>query len=116
MHPPGTVLVRAIMGGVATPDLADLGDAESTSRALDALDRAWGVAGAPLRTWIGRQERGIPQYVIGHQARLQRIDERPRRHPGLHLAGNAYRGIAAGKLVDDADLVAHAGWAVAGAA
>jgi protoporphyrinogen/coproporphyrinogen III oxidase len=114
--PPGTVLIRVIMGGVATPDIAELSDAELTQHALDALDRAWGLTGAPLRTWMGRQERGIPQYVIGHQARLRRIDEGLRRQPGLHLAGNAYRGIAVGKLVDDADLVANAVWAATGAA
>jgi protoporphyrinogen/coproporphyrinogen III oxidase len=113
--PDGTVLVRAIMGGVDDPDFDQRSDAEVEAIALDAVDHAWGLAGAPLRSWVGRQERGIPQYVIGHHARLARIAARLDRYPGLHLAGNAYRGIAVGKLVDDAEVVANAVWDAAAA-
>jgi protoporphyrinogen/coproporphyrinogen III oxidase len=113
--PDGTVLVRAIMGGVDDPAFVSRSDADIEAIALDAIDRAWGLAGAPLRTWVGRQTRGIPQYVIGHHARLARIEGRLARFVGLHLAGNAYRGIAVGKLVDDADVVANAVWDAAAA-
>ncbi len=111
--PDGTVLVRAIMGGVDDPGFDDRSDADIEAIALDAVDRAWGLASAPLRTWVGRQGRGIPQYVIGHHARLARIEGRLARFGGLHLAGNAYRGIAVGKLVDDAEVVASAVWEAA---
>jgi oxygen-dependent protoporphyrinogen oxidase len=76
--------------------------------ALDAVDRAWGIAAPPVRTWVGLQERGIPQYVLGHLERLERIEGCLRRLGGLHVAGNAYRGIAVGKLVDDAEYIAEA--------
>jgi len=112
--PPGAVLVRAIMGGVAGPPIDELSDAEMKGIARTAVDRAWGLVegpdGAPHRSWVGRQDRGIPQYVMGHQARLDRIEERLRELPGIHLAGNAYRGIAVGKLVDDAEAIANAVW------
>lgn len=112
--PDGTVLVRVIMGGVAGPPIDELADAEMERIALTAVDRAWGLVegtdGAPLRAWVGRQDRGIPQYVVGHQARLDRIETRLRALPGIHLAGNAYRGIAVGKLVEDAEVVADAVW------
>jgi oxygen-dependent protoporphyrinogen oxidase len=35
----------------------------------------------------------MAQYVSGHTARIQRIEELRRQLPGLELAGNAYRGI-----------------------
>ena len=108
--PADHVLLRVIQGGVARPDLDDLGDEELLRAALDAVDRAWGVAAPPVRTWVGRQERGIPQYVLGHLDRLERIEGRLRRLGGLHVAGNAYRGIAVGKLVDDAEHVAASVW------
>ena len=108
--PDGHLLLRVIMGGVADPDLATRSDAELETIALDALDRAWGLARSPLRTWVGRQSRGIPQYVLGHGARLDRLEARLRRFPGLHVAGNAYRGVAVGKLVEDAEVVAAAVW------
>ncbi len=104
--PPDVVLVRVIMGGADHMDLNEKSDEERAAIAMDAVDRAWGVDGAPIRSWVGRQTDGIPQYVLGHQARVARVEERLRRRPGLHLAGNAYRGIAVGKLVDDAELVA----------
>ena len=110
--PAGTVLVRVIMGGVAGPAIDQLSDAEMERIARTAIDRAWGLVDGPeakpLRSWVGRQDRGIPQYVMGHQARLDRIESRLRDLPGIHLAGNAYRGIAVGKLVDDAEVVANA--------
>jgi len=113
--PDGTVLVRAIMGGVDDPAFDARSDDDTEAIALDAVDRAWGVSRAPLRSWVGRQERGIPQYVIGHHARLARIQGHLARFGGLHLAGNAFRGIAVGKLVDDADVVASAVWDAAAA-
>ena len=108
--PEGHVLLRIIQGGVARPDLDDLDDDALVRAALDAVDRAWGIAAPPVRTWVGRQERGIPQYVLGHLERLERIEGRLRRLGGLHVAGNAYRGIAVGKLVEDAEHVATAVW------
>jgi oxygen-dependent protoporphyrinogen oxidase len=35
----------------------------------------------------------MPQYVLGHPERLARIDAALERHPGLALAGAAYRGV-----------------------
>jgi oxygen-dependent protoporphyrinogen oxidase len=35
----------------------------------------------------------MPQYVLGHPQRVERIDEALVRHPGLALAGAAYRGV-----------------------
>ena len=109
--PEGHVLLRVIQGGVARPELDDLDDDELVRAALDAVDRAWGITAPPVRTWVGRQERGIPQYVLGHLERLERVERRLRRLGGLHVAGNAYRGIAVGKLVEDAEHVAAAVWA-----
>jgi protoporphyrinogen/coproporphyrinogen III oxidase len=113
--PPGTVLVRVIMGGVDHPELMGRADAELEDVALDALDRAWGIAGSPLHTWVIRQASGIPQYVMGHVARLARIEERLRAFPGIQVAGNAFRGVAVGKLVEDAESVAAAVWSAAAA-
>ncbi len=35
----------------------------------------------------------MPQYVLGHLERLERIDAALERQPGLALAGAAYRGV-----------------------
>lgn len=108
--PEGHVLLRVIQGGVARPDLDDLDDEALLRAAHEAVDRAWGIAAPPVRTWVGRQQRGIPQYVLGHLERLERLEGRLRHLGGLHVAGNAYRGIAVGKIVDDAEHVAATVW------
>jgi protoporphyrinogen/coproporphyrinogen III oxidase len=35
----------------------------------------------------------MPQYVLGHPTRLDRIERALAAHPGLALAGAAYRGV-----------------------
>jgi oxygen-dependent protoporphyrinogen oxidase len=35
----------------------------------------------------------MPQYNLGHPAKLERIDAALKRWPALALAGNGYRGI-----------------------
>ncbi len=38
-------------------------------------------------------QRAIPQYVAGHEQRLQALDERLKAFPGLFLTGNAFSGV-----------------------
>jgi oxygen-dependent protoporphyrinogen oxidase len=109
--PEGKVLLRAIQGGTGNTPIEERSDEDLIDVAVDVIDRAWGLVEAPERTWVMRQRRGIPQYVLGHGPRLDRIEARLRRHGRLHLAGNAYHGIAVGKLVDDGERVAQAVWA-----
>lgn len=109
MHAPdGQVLLRAIVGGAAMPDVEQRDDADVLAAALDAVELAWGRRASPLATWVRRQRRGIPQYELGHLDRVAQAEAALSAFPGLHLAGNAFHGIAVGKLVDDAERVAAA--------
>ena len=47
----------------------------------------------PDSTLVTRWDRAMPQYEVGHLARLERIDHGILRAPGVFLAGSAYRGI-----------------------
>jgi len=104
--PEGYVLVRIIMGGVHQPDLLTRSDADLVGIACQALDKSLGLKGGPEKTWVGRQESAIPQYLLGHNARVEGVAKRLAAFPGLHVAGNAYRGISVGSIVEDADRVA----------
>ncbi len=42
---------------------------------------------------MGRYPRAMPQYQIGHLARVEAIEGCVRELPGLALAGGAYRGV-----------------------
>ncbi|MFM8327144.1 MAG: hypothetical protein ACKN9U_19985, partial [Pirellulaceae bacterium] len=47
----------------------------------------------PLHRQMVRWHQAMPQYCIGHLARLQRIEERRMQLPGLYLTGNAFEGV-----------------------
>jgi len=105
--PEGYVLVRGILGGVARPDIVTLSDAALTGLACQAIDRALGLKAGPERTWVVRQEGAIPQYTMGHRDRIASVMSRLGAYPGLYIAGNAYRGISVGSIVEDAEKVSE---------
>ena len=52
-----------------------------------------GAGGEPIETHVMRWRDAMPQYYVGHVARVESIEQRVAGHPGLELAGNAYRGV-----------------------
>ena len=66
-----------------------------------------GATAEPGFSQVQRWERAIPQYNVGHLARLEKLDAALVRHPGLHLAGNAYRGIGLNDCVRNAAMLAR---------
>ncbi len=104
--PPGAVLLRAMCGGWSRPEMVDWDDAKLLGAVRAELAVAMGVTAAPVFHRIVRWDRAIPQYHVGHLGRVARIEERTRRHPGLFLAGNAYRGVALNDCTERADLLA----------
>jgi oxygen-dependent protoporphyrinogen oxidase len=49
----------------------------------------------------------MPQYVLGHPGRLARIDEALAAHPGLAVAGAAYRGVGIPDCIASGELAAE---------
>jgi len=91
--PQGKVLLRTMYGGATDPGAVALTDAQLLALFQEEVGRTLGVSGEPDLVRIYRWERGIPQYDLEHGARLEAIEAAERRHPGLHFAGNAYRGV-----------------------
>ena len=54
------------------------------------LARVMGLTATPTESLVQRWPRGIPQYVVGHADRLDRIAALV--PDGLHLTGAGYRG------------------------
>ena len=76
--------------------------------AREGLRRTMGVEREPKVTFVQRWERGIPSYPVGHLKAVDEIFAELGRHPGLHLGGNAYQGIAMNDCVRNARLLAEA--------
>jgi oxygen-dependent protoporphyrinogen oxidase len=100
------VLIRVLAGGAHEPALAAAPDADLVDLARDTLRRACALAAAPSFIRVIRHARGIPQYTLGHAARLAAIDARVARFPGLVLTGNSYRGVSVNACVSEAKRVA----------
>ena len=106
--PEGMVLWRALCGGGNRADVFDWDDARLVAAVRAELSVAMGVTAEPAFVHIVRWPRAIPQYNVGHLARVARIDARVAELPGLFVGGNAYRGVAlndcteqAGRLADE---------------
>lgn len=106
--PEGRVLIRAIVGGAHDPGILSLDDAALLETVRTDLRRVMGLTLTPDFIKIFRHPLGIPQYTVGHLARLDAIDRRLARWPGLFLAGNAYRGPAINACVVDAERLGDA--------
>jgi oxygen-dependent protoporphyrinogen oxidase len=92
--PPGCALLRVMLGGVRHPGAVDLADDALVAAAEAAVRRYAGASGPwPFRRVV-RARAAIPQYELGHGARIARIEQRLAQHLGLRLCGNSYRGVA----------------------
>ena len=92
--PEGKALLRVMVGGVREPALAELPEEQLLALVQNELAVIMGISGKPVLARTFFHDRGIPQYLVGHGKRLERIDGRLAHFPGLHLNSNAYRGIA----------------------
>jgi oxygen-dependent protoporphyrinogen oxidase len=101
--PEGHVLLRSMMGGATNPGAIELSDAEVRARTMAELKKIMGISAEPDFVRIFRHQRAIPQYVVGHAARLAAIDEQLKAHTGLILAGNAFSGVGLNDCVNAAN-------------
>ena len=99
----GRVLLRTMVGGARDPEGAGMADGPLVDLVHGELRRILGeIEGRPREVRIFRHPLGIPQYALGHLGRLERLQSGLGRAPGLHLAGNAYRGIGVNDCVREA--------------
>jgi oxygen-dependent protoporphyrinogen oxidase len=107
--PEGHVLLRSMLGGACFPEYLELPDDEVVTRVEQDLRTIMGIKEAPEFVRVFRHEKAIPQYTVGHGARLQALDENLASLPGLLLAGNSYRGISLNDCVASAVRTADEG-------
>jgi oxygen-dependent protoporphyrinogen oxidase len=69
-------------------------DPDATRDAIEAdLRRIMNISVEPLFAIHNRWPDSMPQYAVGHIARVEAIESRISKIPGIYLAGNAYHGI-----------------------
>lgn len=91
--PEGQALIRVFVGGTHAPALASLSDSHLCTIAREELAELLGVVAPPTFSLVRRYERAMPQYHVGHLDRAQAVEARQAATPGLHVVGNALRGV-----------------------
>ncbi|MFI8497895.1 protoporphyrinogen oxidase [Streptomyces sp. NPDC085524] len=96
---PDTFVLRASVGRIGEDDVLARPDRHLIRSAITELHHAVGPMGEPLAARVTRWDRGLPQYGVGHHARVSRIREAASKLPGLALCGAAYEGVGVAACV-----------------
>jgi len=104
--PAGKVLIRVFIGRFGPRHVTDDSDRKLLRVARREL-RVLGIEARPILMRIHRWRAGMPQYVVGHLERLKIIDAALAEHPGLALAGAAYRGVGVPDCIHSGELAAE---------
>ncbi len=91
--PDGSVLIRCFVGGSKNMELVDLSDKEMIELVRSELADIMGIRAEPVIARVFRFKNAMPQYTVGHEERIEWIDERVTGTPGFYLTGSAYHGI-----------------------
>jgi oxygen-dependent protoporphyrinogen oxidase len=103
----GDVLIRVFIGGALHPEFLELPDADLLRIAQDELAELLQITGMPSANDIARWPRSMPQYQVGHLARVARIEQLVATYPTLALAGNAYRGVGIPQCIASGEAAAE---------
>ncbi len=90
--PEGHVSVTGYFGGARAPELANASPEELTSLAREEFANLIGAKGEPVISRVRQWQRGLPQYSLGHQQRINDLTNADKRVPGLFLTGNYFSG------------------------
>ncbi|WP_406063225.1 protoporphyrinogen oxidase [Streptomyces sp. NBC_01077] len=90
---PDLFVLRASVGRHGEEEQVHREDADLVAASLKDLAAATGLAARPVATTVTRWIGGLPQYPVGHLARIARVREAVAALPGLRVAGAAYDGV-----------------------
>ncbi len=99
--PEGWHSFTCFVGGAMDPAASELDDDALVEVVADDLARAVGARGEPKVVSVTRWSRAIPQYTIGHSARIAEI-ENESATVGVRLLGNYLHGVSVGECVANA--------------
>ena len=107
--PEGGSLIRVFLGGAREPSLVtQSSEAELAALARSELERLIGPIHEPEGVWTFKHVRTNPQPVVGHNARLGRIESHLAEMPGLMFSSSAFGGVGIPDCIRRAEAAARA--------
>jgi oxygen-dependent protoporphyrinogen oxidase len=86
-------VLRTSVGRYGEEQALEREDAELVDVSLTDLRAAVGLTARPVATEVTRWTGGLPQYPVGHLARVARIRDEVAELPGLRVCGAVYEGV-----------------------
>ncbi|WP_369274006.1 protoporphyrinogen oxidase [Streptomyces sp. R11] len=90
---PDTVVLRTSVGRYGEAEILQRDDDHLVDVSRRDLLAATGLDATPLETRVTRWTDGLPQYPVGHHARVARVREHVAKVPGLAVCGAQYDGV-----------------------
>jgi oxygen-dependent protoporphyrinogen oxidase len=90
---PDLVVLRTSVGRYGETQILQRDDNELVAVSRHDLKAATGLDATPVATRVTRWDDGLPQYPVGHHARVARIREHVAKLPGLAVCGAPYDGV-----------------------
>ncbi len=106
--PAGHALLRVFVGGAQDGGVLEEDDERIVAAVRGELGELLGITAPPLLTRLHRHPASMPQYQVGHLTTVEAIERRLKGHPGLALAGGAYRGVGISDCVHSGEDAASA--------
>jgi len=104
--PEGHALLTSFVGGATNPAAISKSPEQHAAQVHRELTPLLNLRQEPVFTNVTIWERAIPQYNLGHTARIAAIESLRSRFPGLYFSGNYLNGPAIGTCVEQAMKVA----------
>jgi oxygen-dependent protoporphyrinogen oxidase len=104
--PDGNALLTSFVGGATNPDAIQQSSEQLASQVHREIAPLLGIRKEPVFSNVTIWSRALPQYNLGHTARLAAIEKLRADFPGLHFSGNYLNGPAIGSCVEQASKVA----------
>jgi oxygen-dependent protoporphyrinogen oxidase len=101
--PEDVVLLTTFVGGVRQPALARLDETEIADLALAEHTALLGASACPEAVRIKYWPQAIPQYTLGHAARITHVENAELEFPGLFFCANYRGGVSIGDCIKSAD-------------
>ncbi|WP_086867788.1 protoporphyrinogen oxidase [Streptomyces viridochromogenes] len=90
---PDVLVLRTSVGRYGETEILSRDDADLVAVSRRDLQAATGLDATPLETRVTRWTGGLPQYPVGHHARVARVRARVAELPGLAVCGAPYDGV-----------------------